>query len=234
VRWRGAESARSPRGSLNRYFFSLWSTAPLLGNSSFVYLSSHPVIQTESGMNIYDIAMMPLEAWLLKKMRSEIMPSAYGDVLEVGIGTGVNLQHYNFAKIRSLTGLDRQSSSDLERRAGKNFSFYQGDVEKMPFAEGQFDAVVATLLFCTANIEKGMGEILRVLKPGGLFIFIEHVRPKGARTGKVIDFANSAWTRIADGCNLNRRTDEVLRHSGFSDLTIRESGVFRYGTAKKP
>ena len=185
-------------------------------------------------MNIYDIAMMPLEAWVLKKMRSAIMPYAYGDVLEAGIGTGVNLRYYDTAKIRSLTGLDRQSSPELERRAGKNFTFYQGNVEKMPFAEGQFDTVVVTLLFCTANIEKSMGEIQRVLKPGGLFIFIEHVRPTGARVGKFFDFANRAWTRIADGCNLNRRTDEILRESSFSDLTIMESGVFRYGTAKKP
>ena len=185
-------------------------------------------------MNVYDIAMMPLEAWVLKKMRSEIMPCAHGDVLEAGIGTGVNLRYYNPAKIRSLTGLDRQCSPELERRAGKNFSFYQGNVEEMPFTGGQFDTVVATLLFCTANIEKSMGEIQRVLKPGGLFIFIEHVRPKGARVGKFFDFANGAWKRIADGCNLNRRTDEILRQSGFSELTIKESGVFRYGTAKKP
>ena len=184
-------------------------------------------------MDIYDVVMMPLEAWVLKKMRSEIMPSAYGDVLEVGIGTGVNLRYYNTAKIRSLTGLDRQCSPTLERRAGKNLAFYTGDVEKMPFEEGQFDTVVATLLFCTANIERGMREIQRVLKPGGLFIFIEHVRPKGSWAGSFADCANSSWTRIADGCNLNRRTDEVLRQSCFSDLTLRESGVFRYGTAKK-
>ena len=188
----------------------------------------------ESGMNIYDIAMMPLEAWVLKKMRSAIMLSAYGDVLEAGIGTGVNLQYYNPAKIRSLTGLDRQCSPELERRAGKNFTFYQGNVEKMPFAEGQFDTVVTTLLFCTADIEKSMSEIQRVLKPGGLFIFIEHVRPKGARAGKIFDFANGSWARIADGCNLNRRTEEILKESSFSDLIIMERGVFRYGTAKKP
>ena len=191
-------------------------------------------IQTEPSMNIYDIAMMPLEAWVLKKMRSAIMPYAYGDVLEVGIGAGVNIRYYDPAKIRSLTGLDRQSSPELERRAGKDFTFYQGNVEKMPFAEGQFDTVVATLLFCTADIEKSMSEIQRVLKPGGLFIFIEHVRPTGARAGRLFDIANGAWTRIADGCNLNRRTDEILRESSFSDLTIMESGVFRYGTAKKP
>ena len=184
-------------------------------------------------MDIYDVVMMPLEAWVLKKMRSEIMPSAYGDVLEVGIGTGANLRYYNPAKIRSLTGLDRQCAPELESRARKNFTFYRGSVENMPFAEGQFDTVVATLLFCTADIEKSMSEIQRVLKPGGLFIFIEHVRPSGARAGKFVDFANPAWTRIADGCNLNRRTDEVLRQSCFSDLTPRESGVFRYGTAKK-
>ena len=189
-------------------------------------------MQVESA--IYDIAMMPLEAWVLKRIRLEIMPSAYGDVLEVGIGTGVNLQYYNHVKIRSMAGLDRQYSPELEQRAGKNFTFYQGSVEELPFAEGQFDTVVATLLFCTANIEKSMREVQRVLKPGGLFIFIEHVRPKGALLGRFFDFANSAWTRIADGCNLTRRTDEILRQSSFIDLTLRECGVFRYGTAIKP
>ena len=188
----------------------------------------------ESGMNIYDIAMMPLEAWGLKDMRSAIIPRAYGDVLEAGIGTGANLRYYNPAKIRSLTGLDRQCAPELESRARKNFTFYRGSVENMPFAEGQFDTVVATLLFCTADIEKSMSEIQRVLKPGGLFIFIEHVRPKGSWSGSFADFANSSWTLIADGCNLNRRTDQILKESSFSELTIMERGVFRYGTAKKP
>lgn len=105
-------------------------------------------------MNIYDIAMMPLEAWVLKKMRSAIMPCAYGDVGEAGIGTGVNLRYYNPEKIPGLTGLDRQYSQELERRAGKNFAFYQGNVEKMPFAEGQFDTVVATLLFALRILKK--------------------------------------------------------------------------------
>lgn len=121
-------------------------------------------------MDIYDIVMMPLESWKLKKMRAEIMPSAYGDVLEVGIGTGINLRYYNPAKICSITGLDRQCSPTLERRAGKNFAFYSGDVEKMPFAEGQFDTVVATLLFCTADIKKSGSssfdvEFMKPLRP---------------------------------------------------------------------
>lgn len=201
-----------------------------------VFFESHPhlVQQMESGMNIYDIAMMPLEAWGLKDMRSAIIPRAYGDVLEAGIGTGANLRYYNPAKIRSLTGLDRQCAPELESRARKNFTFYRGSVENMPFAEGQFDTVVATLLFCTADIEKSMSEIQRVLKPGGLFIFIEHVRPKGSWAGSFADFANRSWILIADGCNLNRRTDQILKESSFSELTIMERGVFRYGTAKKP
>ena len=62
-----------------------------IAHPRLISASLHPVIQMESGMNIYDIAMMPLEAWVLKKMRSAIMPGAYGDVLEAGIGTGVDI-----------------------------------------------------------------------------------------------------------------------------------------------
>lgn len=73
---------------------------PLFSVYCFIFrippLSS--AIQTESGMNIYDIAMMPLETWVLKKMRSAIMPNAYGDVLEVGIGNSVNIRYYDPAK----------------------------------------------------------------------------------------------------------------------------------------
>lgn len=185
-------------------------------------------------MNAYDLAMRPLEALVLRDIRSAVIPCAKGDVLEAGIGTGANFRYYDYKKIRSLTGLDRECSPELERAAGEKFVFSLGSIEEMPFSENSFDCVVATLVLCTVNLEQSVREVQRVLKPGGTFIFIEHVRPAGTFAGKLSDALNRVWPKMAHGCNLNRRTDAVLRQSGFADLRVawRWGGIFCYGIAK--
>lgn len=103
----------------------------------------------------------------------------------------------------------------------------------MPFASGRFDCTVATLLLRTADVEKSLREIRRVLKPGGLFLFVEHVRPKGETAGRLFDVLNTVWPALANGCNLNRGTDEALAQSGFSHVRMeRKGGVFCYGSAR--
>ena len=187
-------------------------------------------------MNLYDMLMSPLEALLLREIRAEIIPSAYGDVLEAGIGTGANGRFYNYDRISSLTGLDREISSELWKPHHKEkFVFALGDVAHIPFKAERFDCVVATLVLCTADCEKSLHEITRVLKPGGRYMFIEHVRPKGMIGGRLCDACNGAWTRFARGCNLNRRTDAMLYRAGFADIRMKQrcGGVFIYGAAVK-
>ena len=185
-------------------------------------------------MNGYDIVMSPIEKWVLKNVRAEIMDCAEGNVLEVGIGTGANLGYYDFSKLSSLTGLDTEYSPEVACCRWEHFRFFSGSVESLSFEDSHFDCVVATLILCSVDLEKSIQEIKRVLKPGGTFIFIEHVRPSGKVAGKFFDILNGVWPKMAHGCNLNRRTDRVLNQSGFSDLDIRQAcgGIFCYGTAK--
>lgn len=191
-------------------------------------------IAREERMNFYDMAMGPLEALFLRGIRSEIIPLAHGNVLEVGIGTGANFPFYDYSKISNLTGLDCEYSPALARHTGVKFTFSAGNIEKMPFAAGSFDCAVVTLILCTVDIEKSLQEIKRVLKPNGLFIFIEHVRPSGKLAGAVFDAVNKVWPKMAHGCNLNRETDVQLEKSGFSNMHIKKKsgGIFCYGWAQ--
>lgn len=185
-------------------------------------------------MNFYDLEMGPVEATFLRGIRSEIIPLAHGAVLEAGIGTGANLPFYDYAKISGLTGLDCEYSPALDRHTGEKFTFSTGSIEEMPFAAGSFDCVVGALILCTVDIKKSLQEIKRVLKPKGLFIFIEHVRPSGKIAGAVFDAANRVWPKMAHGCNLNRDTDMKLKKSGFSHMHIKKKcgGIFCYGWAQ--
>lgn len=187
-------------------------------------------------MNIYDLLMAPLERRILGEIRAELVPLAEKTVLEIGIGTGVNLRYYDYTKIDSIIGLDRKFSGELKRRAAKNMHFIAGDVECMPFATDSFDSIVGTLVLCSANPEKSLREILRILKPGGKFIFIEHIRPRGSLASKLADRLNRVWPILAQGCNLNRQTDLLLKQCGFADVTLRykSSAIFCYGFATAP
>ena len=186
-------------------------------------------------MNGYDMIMRPLEVWMLGDIRSEIMGYAEKDVLEIGIGTGANCKYYDHSKISSFTALDNGTSVEFkECIPQKNVRFFSGTIENMPFADHSFDCVVATLILCTVNLEESIAEIKRILKPGGQFIFIEHVRPSSRLVGKLFDMMNSFWPKVANGCHLNRKTDVVLSQSGFSQIEIKQKcgGAFCYGIAK--
>lgn len=183
-------------------------------------------------MDIYDIVMAPIEKFILGNIRAELMAHAEKSVLEIGVGTGANFKYYDFGKITDLTCLDVEFPDNMERENPK-VTFIKGSVEKMPFDPQSFDCIVATLILCTVDIEKSLLEITRTLKHGGLFIFIEHVRPKGEVAAKIADTVNPFWQKIAGGCNLNRQTDRILENSGFKNITINEKGVFRYGIAEK-
>ena len=186
-------------------------------------------------MNIYDFVMKPVESLILHEVRSELMQLAEKDILEIGIGTGANLPYYDKTKISSITGLDREYTEELKPHEGEHFRFVIGDIEKLPFAASSFDTVVVALVLCTVDLDKSLQEIKRVLKSGGTFVFIEHIRPHGKLAGSISDGLNHIWPKIARGCNLNRRTDKILQNSGFSQIDIHYKGanIFCYGSAKK-
>lgn len=113
----------------------------------------------------------------------------------------------------------------------------QAAVEDLPFDSGQFDTVVATLLFCSVqDPEIALGEVYRVLRLGGQFLFIEHVRPLDPRTASLFDSLTPGWRRIASGCHLNRDTLHSIQEAGFTITEFKRpgNGVFVGGVGVKP
>ncbi len=126
------------------------------------------------------------ERSFMEPLRKEIIRQAYGLVLEVGAGTGLNFAFYNPEQVERVEAVDPDSA--MLRYAGERvktarvpITVTQAPVEALPFADETFDCAVATLVFCSVTDPlHGLSEIQRVLKPGGTLLMIEHVRAQGA------------------------------------------------------
>jgi ubiquinone/menaquinone biosynthesis C-methylase UbiE len=139
-------------------------------------------------------------------------------VLELGVGTGLNLPLYP-PEVGEVTGIDPDES--MLRQAGRRADraavpvrLVPAPAEELPFEAAGFDAVVVTLALCTIP-EPGIAlrEARRVLKPGGEFRALEHVRVEGI--GRLQEVATPVWKRVAGGCHLDRDTLDRVRAAGF-------------------
>lgn len=186
-------------------------------------------------MNLYDILMSPFEKSMLTSIRKNIIPRAFGNVLEIGYGTGVNFQYYNLTNVKKITALDAQTST-VSTNTELPIEFFKGQAENLPFEDESFDTVVETLVFCSVkNLDAAINEVLRVLKPGGIFIFMDHVLPEGKNMAALFKVTNTVWPKIAGGCNLTREPHKLIAASG---LVIEQSGtvghdIFRWGISRK-
>lgn len=188
-------------------------------------------------MNIYDIFMLPLEKRILRNIRKEIIPNAYGQVLEIGYGTGANFPFYDPEKIRCISALDRYTNNPSNQIPGLRVTFLEGSAENLPFGNNAFDTVVETLVFCSVqDLNTAIDEVFRVLKPGGTFIFIDHVLPPNEKLSSLFKATNKIWPKIAGGCNLTRQPHMKVETKGFQIITTGGSGfhIFRWGIVKKP
>lgn len=187
-------------------------------------------------MNIYDAVMKPLEKNILANIRKDLMPRAFGDVLELGVGTGANFKYYDPARIKSFTALDIRLKSVAGSRAGFPVGFVEGRAERLPFSDNHFDTAVETLVFCSVrDLQVSVGEVFRVLKPGGILIFIDHEKPPEGRLASAFGAVNLLWPKIAGGCNLTREPHKLIEAVGFA---VEESGcagrdIFHWGIARK-
>jgi ubiquinone/menaquinone biosynthesis C-methylase UbiE len=168
--------------------------------------------------HLLDLAMRNEEQ---SRLRAEWIPHASGDVLEVGIGSGLNLPFYT-REVRRIFGVD--PSLELQRMARKraesvpfevNF-FGQSAEGSIPLADSSIDTVVVTWTLCSmANASQALLEIKRILKPDGRLLFLEHGRAPDSKVAAWQDRLTPVWRHIAGGCTLNRKMDEVIATAGF-------------------
>ena len=156
-----------------------------------------------------------------KKQRQNALAAAYGDILEIGFGTGRNLPHYPQA-VTSLTAIDPATLLSKRRngriaRAHMPVKFVERSAETLPFEAGRFDCVVSTWTLCTISDAVGtIREIERVLKAEGLFLFLEHGRSDHPGVAKWQDRLNPLQKKFACGCNMNRSIDALIQEGGMT------------------
>jgi ubiquinone/menaquinone biosynthesis C-methylase UbiE len=156
------------------------------------------------------------------KQREKIVPLAEGLVLEVGIGSGLNIPFYDSQKVDHLWGID--PSPDMWAIARKNArehhldaEFFQGGAESIPLDNDAADTVVMTYTLCTIpDPHSALQEIRRVLKPGGRLLFCEHGEAPDKDVQRWQNRMNPIWNKLGGGCNLNRPVPRLLEQSGFS------------------
>lgn len=154
--------------------------------------------------------------------REKVIPFARGRVLEVGIGSGMNLPYYRGAEVDHLTAIDpleelwERKQTDLATLEFE-VDFIKGSAHRIPFDDESFDTVVSTSTLCSIKeVEKALKEMYRVLKPGGKLLFEEHGAAPDASLARHQNRLNPVWKRISGGCNLNRNIRALLEAAGFT------------------
>ncbi|MGH9433024.1 MAG: class I SAM-dependent methyltransferase [Terriglobia bacterium] len=167
---------------------------------------------------IIDLAMRNKEA---ARVRAAWIPHARGEVLEIGIGSGLNLAFYS-SEVQHVYGVD--PSVELQRIARKRAGsgpikvefLSQPAEDPLPLAGASIDTVVVTWTLCSiANAPSALQQMKRVLKSNGRLIFLEHGRAPDPGVAAWQDRLTPVWKRVAGGCHLNRKVDELITGAGF-------------------
>jgi ubiquinone/menaquinone biosynthesis C-methylase UbiE len=171
--------------------------------------------------SVYDQMTAGSEAAGLRAHRERLLGTATGRVLEIGAGTGANLPFYG-AAVASITLAEPEApmARKLARKIqeqSRTAALVHAPAERLPFDDGQFDTAVSTLVLCTGKDQsQALGELRRVLVPGGRLLFLEHVRSDEPGLARWQDRLNGFTRVVAHGCNCNRATVDAIRAAGFS------------------
>lgn len=183
-------------------------------------------------MNFYDKYILPslincgCGTKPMRYQRQKIVPLAEGSVLEIGIGSGLNLPFYDLGKINKIWGLD--PSKELNNMA-KNISttidvevdFIIGGAEEIPLPDNSIDTVLLTYTLCTiAEVKDSIREMERVLKTSGRMLFCEHGLAPDEKVVRWQERLSPYWKKIAGGCHLNRNIPKIIEDSKFKIVKL--------------
>jgi ubiquinone/menaquinone biosynthesis C-methylase UbiE len=157
----------------------------------------------------------------VRRQRQKVVPHAVGRVLEIGIGSGLNLPYYDSDRVELVWGLE--PSEGMRRKAAPRLVEVPFEVrwlelpgEEIPLDDDSADTVVLTYTLCTIpDFRTALGQMRRVLKPGGKLLFSEHGAAPDAKVRQWQDRLNPIWMAVAGGCNLNREVPGALAEAGF-------------------
>ena len=158
----------------------------------------------------------------IKYQRNKIVPHAKGEVLEIGIGSGLNLPYYNKSSVKKVYGLD--PSEELNEIALKNASEINLDIdfiisgaEEIKLPSKSIDTVLITYTLCTIpEFKIALKEIKRVLKDDGIMLFCEHGLAPDKNISKWQNRINPLWGKLFGGCNINRNIPHIIQESGLN------------------
>lgn len=188
---------------------------------------------------LYDLFMVPQERFGLRRQRARLCQGAEGRVLEVAVGTGLNLPHYRAAS--SIVGVDYDPGM-LRRAIPRTWEvkvpvlLAAADAHALPFPDASFDSIVIALSLCTIpNPTEALEELNRVAVPGAGLHFLEHVRSGKPSWARIQDKAKPAWERVSGGCRINQDTRELIDRSSWAieGVWTSDGGGLIQGTARK-
>lgn len=178
-------------------------------------------------MNFYEERILPhiidraCSVGQVMKLRSQLVPLAKGRVLEVGMGSGINLPFYNPDIVEMVYGLE--PSEGMRRKAHPNLERSPIPVkwlglpgEQIPLEDNSIDTILLTFTLCTIpDWHAALLQMLRVLKPGGELLFLEHGESRDDTIRRWQHRITPGWKKISGGCHLNRDIAGLIRHAGF-------------------
>lgn len=197
-------------------------------------------------MGFYDRHVLPrlihiaMKAKRLEPYRARVAGSAEGRVLEVGMGSGLNLPFYS-ERAREIIGLEPH---DTLRSMGTNarVKILAGSAEEIPLDSSSVDSVVTTWTLCSIpDVGRALGEMRRVLRPGGRLLFVEHGLAPETSVQRTQHKWTPLWGKFTGGCHLDRKMDALIREAGF-ELEELETGyiegpkmlTFTYSGSARP
>lgn len=177
------------------------------------YRGRHPTFA-----KFYHFARNFGEPAFLREARLAAVAGLTGRVLEIGAGDGANLPYYGPGVDLTLVEPEPFLLAKAAERllvVGRQANLCLSRAEELPFVGSSFDAVVATLVLCSVDDPvRALQEIRRVLKPSGVFRFVEHVKSHEARRAKAQELLTPIWARMFGNCHLDRATPDMIQRAG--------------------